>query len=249
MGDRDIKRTKGGQGESKKAAKISDKGHEKTSPSQKVKERQKRTKTKKAEPSEDENNDSELENAHTADKIALQDVADTEDSNEEGDPSQLVHETIAKPSSRKGKNNGSTIKTRYAPHDETSEQRDARTIFVGNLSIGVVQKRVSLVFYTILVYIDKSITSPSSSSFNGIFFRMFLQPKSNPPVFDLFPSKIRPPNYLPQTMKTRCPNPKNLTPKQSQQCPSMPVNTTATVLRYGVPKKRSLKLKVMTRNS
>lgn len=56
-------------------------------------------------------------------------------------PSQLVHESIAK-SSKKGK--AASTKSKFIPGDETAEQRDARTIFVGNLSVEVAQKRVRL---------------------------------------------------------------------------------------------------------
>ncbi|KAI0087888.1 hypothetical protein BDY19DRAFT_994771 [Irpex rosettiformis] len=61
---------------------------------------------------------------------------DSEDSDEEGDPSKLVHETLLK--GNKGK---SVSKKKYVPEEETSEQRDARTIFVGNVPIETATSR------------------------------------------------------------------------------------------------------------
>jgi nucleolar protein 12 len=52
------------------------------------------------------------------------------------------HESLAK--SSKGQKKAKTIKVKVAPHDETAEQRNARTIFIGNLSVEVAQKKVRL---------------------------------------------------------------------------------------------------------
>lgn len=62
---------------------------------------------------------------------------DSEDSDEEGDPSKLVHETLLKGNSTK-----SASKKKYVPAGETKEQRDARTIFIGNVPIEAVTSRV-----------------------------------------------------------------------------------------------------------
>ncbi|KAG1882810.1 hypothetical protein F4604DRAFT_1743147 [Suillus subluteus] len=65
---------------------------------------------------------------------------DNSDSEEEGGPSTLVHESLlsggAKPNQR-----ASARKVKFAPPDESEEQRNLRTIFVGNLSSEVAQKR------------------------------------------------------------------------------------------------------------
>ena len=61
---------------------------------------------------------------------------------EEGDDSgtlRLVHESLVEKSKLKHKSK----KQKYVPPDETPAQRDQRTIFVGNLSLEIAQKRVS----------------------------------------------------------------------------------------------------------
>lgn len=141
----------------KKTAMISESaGREDRSVSRKGKVKEQERTSKKAEQagsSEDENDASGLEIAYTGGKIALkEDIADTKHSDEEGDPSQLVHETIAK--SSKARNIGS--KSKYSPPDETQEQREARTIFVGNLSVEVAQKKASLT--SLLMYYSYSLT-------------------------------------------------------------------------------------------
>ena len=66
---------------------------------------------------------------------------DSDASNGDNDPSRLVHESIAKtPKTVKV----ASTKSKFVPPDETAEQRDARTIFVGNLSVEVAAKRVRL---------------------------------------------------------------------------------------------------------
>jgi nucleolar protein 12 len=59
------------------------------------------------------------------------------------DPSQLVHESMSKPAG-KGKSSRLAAKSKHIPEDETPDQRDARTIFIGNLSVEVAQKKVRL---------------------------------------------------------------------------------------------------------
>ena len=65
-------------------------------------------------------------------------VKDVEASDEEVDPSQLVHESVAKPAGKSSRNR----KSKHVPENETADQRDRRTVFVGNLSVEVAQKRV-----------------------------------------------------------------------------------------------------------
>ncbi len=62
------------------------------------------------------------------------------ESDEEGDPTKLVHESLNNGS----KTRSSTSKAKYVPADESPERRDARTIFVGNVLVDVVKNRVCL---------------------------------------------------------------------------------------------------------
>lgn len=76
---------------------------------------------------------------------ALEDDLDGSDSDEEGDPSKLVHESVAvgsKPKTTSGK-------VKYVPSEETPEQRDARTVFVGNVPVEVVKSKVCCVLRSI----------------------------------------------------------------------------------------------------
>lgn len=61
------------------------------------------------------------------------------DSDEGGDPSRLIHESLSTSSKNK---NQDRAKTKYAPPDETSERRSARTVFVGNVPVEVAKSRV-----------------------------------------------------------------------------------------------------------
>jgi nucleolar protein 12 len=71
-------------------------------------------------------------------KNPVEPVEDGDNSESDLRTSTIVHETF-KENSRKDK---ASAKLKYAPADETREQRDARTIFVGNLPIEVAQKKV-----------------------------------------------------------------------------------------------------------
>jgi RNA recognition motif-containing protein len=66
-------------------------------------------------------------------------VESVEDGESDRGTTTIVHESL-KESSSKDK---ASAKLKYAPADETPEQRDARTIFVGNLPIEVAQKKVT----------------------------------------------------------------------------------------------------------
>ncbi|CCM01168.1 uncharacterized protein FIBRA_03216 [Fibroporia radiculosa] len=57
-------------------------------------------------------------------------------SDDEGDMSQLVHESLIK--KVKGVHG---VKAKYIPENESSEQRDARTIFVGNVPVEITKSR------------------------------------------------------------------------------------------------------------
>lgn len=60
-------------------------------------------------------------------------------SDSEGDPSQLAHETATKKDRR---NKTRPRHVHHVPHDETKEQRDARTIFLGNVPMEVIKGKV-----------------------------------------------------------------------------------------------------------
>ena len=68
-------------------------------------------------------------------------VAD--DSDVQDDPSQLVHESVSKKSVTKVR----AKKVKYVPSDETPEQRNSRTIFVGNVAIEVAKSKVRSTLY------------------------------------------------------------------------------------------------------
>lgn len=83
------------------------------------------------------------------------------DGDSEDDPSTLVHESLVDKSKTRGP------KQKYVPSDETPAQKDQRTIFVGNLSLQVAQKRVlEILFFPYSTLIS---CSPYKNSFNGIF--------------------------------------------------------------------------------
>ena len=65
------------------------------------------------------------------------------DSDVEGDPSTLVHESLLK-SGAKTRVASSHEKPKHAPAEETSGQRDARTLFIGNVAVEVTKSRVRL---------------------------------------------------------------------------------------------------------
>ncbi|KAI0720590.1 hypothetical protein C8T65DRAFT_567599, partial [Cerioporus squamosus] len=62
------------------------------------------------------------------------------DSDEEGDPSKLVHESLLKGSAKTQPRPG---KAKYVPSEESPAQRDARTVFVGNVAVEVTKSRPS----------------------------------------------------------------------------------------------------------
>ena len=99
---------------------------------------------------DEKDNNSDLENAYLKSKTAKakqvanteataqrEDTDEEEASEEEGESTQLVHESIQpkpKPAKRQ----------RFVPADETPEQRDRRTRFIGNLPSEVAHKRVCI---------------------------------------------------------------------------------------------------------
>lgn len=118
---------------------------------EKVKAKKGKGKAKEVNEDEDEDdeedNNSDLENAYLKSKTAKakrvssteaagekEETDEEEDSEGEGESTQIVHESIQpkpKPAKRQ----------RFVPADETPEQRDRRTIFIGNLPSEVTHKR------------------------------------------------------------------------------------------------------------
>lgn len=103
-------------------------------------------KKKHADPSdtEDETNAPEASSStvppqHAKADAELENPESDPDSDEEGDLSKLVHESVAP--GNKSKHGGG--KTKFVPEEETPEQRNARTVFVGNVPVDVVKNRVS----------------------------------------------------------------------------------------------------------
>ena len=107
----------------------------------------KKGKEKAKEPvaeSKGEDDNSDVENAHATGKFVQNTAGDLEDGDESDSdddqvPTALIHETLQK----KVKKTSRPPKRKYVPEDETPNLRDQRTIFVGNLPIELVSKKVS----------------------------------------------------------------------------------------------------------
>ncbi|PBK97179.1 hypothetical protein ARMGADRAFT_1026761 [Armillaria gallica] len=85
---------------------------------------------------DNDENDDELEDTYAKSKeIPIEKDGESES---DEDPSKLVHESIAQNAPSTGR---ASQKRKFVPSDETQDQRDLRTIFVGNLSIEVAQKK------------------------------------------------------------------------------------------------------------
>jgi nucleolar protein 12 len=93
---------------------------------------------------ENEEDKSDLENAYLGAQLAHEPDSEGDEDNDE--PNPLVHESFRK----EKKHNRGGAKTKFVPADETAERRDQRTIFIGNLSVEVAQKRVSRRFTNLL---------------------------------------------------------------------------------------------------
>ena len=73
----------------------------------------------------------------------VKETSDTE-SGSDSDAEPPLHETLRNSSKRKRAN---TKKEKYVPEGETKAQRDARSIFIGNLPVTIVKSRVCLIHY------------------------------------------------------------------------------------------------------
>ena len=115
-----------------KETKTREKGKKKAGENEEKKEKKKREKEDER-PEDEQIVDAEvdgLENGHSQ----AEDAEDS-DSNSSEIPQ---HESLAK---KKGKK--ASKKLKFVPQDETKEQRDARTVFIGNLPAEIVTSRVS----------------------------------------------------------------------------------------------------------
>lgn len=89
--------------------------------------------------------DDDIENAYAAGKSIQKTTGeDFEDndksySNDDEAPTMLIHESLQKNMKKISR----TPKQKYVPEDESPNQRDQRTIFVGNLPIELASKKVS----------------------------------------------------------------------------------------------------------
>ncbi|KAH0585782.1 hypothetical protein H2248_007075 [Termitomyces sp. 'cryptogamus'] len=93
---------------------------------------------KQVEPAEDEDENSDLEKAYLDTHKPLNDLdAPDSDASGGGAERRIEHETVTK--AKKASRSGPKVK--YVPADETSELRDQRTIFVGNIAVDVAQKK------------------------------------------------------------------------------------------------------------
>ncbi|RDB14824.1 Nucleolar protein 12 [Hypsizygus marmoreus] len=112
---------------------------EKTQKKEKSKKDKGKGKAKEAvETNAEEEENSDLENAYLG-ALAHADTHDELNDEQDGETApSLVHESLQKNGNKKSR---SGPKAKFVPTDETSEQRDQRTIFVGNLSVDVASKR------------------------------------------------------------------------------------------------------------
>lgn len=90
---------------------------------------------------EEESTEVRTETHKTTESIRVEHDSDETDSDEEGDPSKLIHESLLKDKGSKGASKG---KAKFIPSDETLELRRARTIFVGNVPVEVVKGKVRI---------------------------------------------------------------------------------------------------------
>ena len=89
--------------------------------------------------------DSEEEDDASNAVVPQSEGGDSSESDEEGDPTQMVHESLLKGSASKATSQNG--KTKYVPTEETTEQRDARTVFIGNVAVEVTKSRVQFLAF------------------------------------------------------------------------------------------------------
>ena len=107
------------------------------------KARKKKGKEKEGNQLPEDDEDSVSSNHDTVDSWSAPAVEPPLENNEEGDY-QLVHESLTKPTK---KQTVPTKKKYVRDDDETREMRDRRTIFVGNLPLEILSKKVRIFFF------------------------------------------------------------------------------------------------------
>lgn len=71
------------------------------------------------------------------------DASDAAEDKDDGDDAPPQHESLASTSTTKRvRERVPKSKSKYTPPDETKEQRDARTIFIGNLPVEIIKSQV-----------------------------------------------------------------------------------------------------------
>ena len=85
----------------------------------------------------DSEGDSEAEGESQPQDLAQE---DSDESDDEGDPSKMVHESLLKGGAAKDTSRAGKVK--HVPTEETTEQRDARTLFIGNVAVEVTKSKV-----------------------------------------------------------------------------------------------------------
>lgn len=107
--------------------------------------------------SDDEKDEENLEAAYLKNQAVAKPHADKDDPESDGeeneDTTDLVHESVKKSSKKRAP------KVKHVPQEETSELRDRRTIFVGNLPLEVASKKVGPVIRHILHYLSLILAS------------------------------------------------------------------------------------------
>lgn len=110
----------------------------------------------------DEDDNSDVENLYLSGRKAgtvkstEEDAASPSSSDDEHSP--LVHESL-----KTGKKKGRSLPAKFVPSDETADQRNARTIFIGNLPLQVAQKKVSIPHISLSIGIHNSFSLYLSS--------------------------------------------------------------------------------------
>lgn len=183
-----------------------------------------------ADDSEDEDEQEDEQEDETEDEDEDEDEERTgqdaaDDSDDEGDPSRLVHESLLKGGEKGNKGQSKEWKTKNPPSDESPAQRDARTVFVGNVAIEVVKSRVCLngcfCFPVPHPLMPRPHGSPLRSNSNGTFSHSSPPPRSSPSASAPSPSRAPPLSFPPTTAS------------QTRSLITSPANMTATVPRPG----------------
>lgn len=111
--------------------------------------------------------------------------SDKSDEDDEADfnPETLVHETVSGAAQNK---TGKRRKVPYAPEGETKEQRDERTVFIGNLPPDVLKMKVVILYFLLLPKLTPVTVCSEGTQASSIVLRVLIQRTSNPNRIDTF---------------------------------------------------------------